>query len=128
MVVDEPVSEMLLAQVTERPTGTFQIGAGFSSVENFIAQAQISQNNLFGRGQNNASVRMPAAIEPSGRARPRAVAAIRDAGLRPAVGVDSVIAASGVRMTAFGTVSMTPTQSFPASMAGASAALPGCPA
>ncbi len=38
-------------RVTERPTGTFQVGAGFSSVENFIAQAQISQNNLFGRGQ-----------------------------------------------------------------------------
>ena len=38
-------------EVTERPTGTFQIGAGFSSVENFIAQAQISQSNLFGRGQ-----------------------------------------------------------------------------
>src|SRR6185312_4476076 len=40
--------------VTKRPTGTFQIGAGFSSVENFIAQAQISQNNLFGRGQTLA--------------------------------------------------------------------------
>ena len=39
-------------EVAERPTGTFQIGAGFSSVENFIAQAQISQNNLFGRGQS----------------------------------------------------------------------------
>ncbi|MCB9565472.1 MAG: outer membrane protein assembly factor BamA [Kofleriaceae bacterium] len=38
-------------EVSERATGTFQIGAGFSSVENFIAQAQISQNNLFGRGQ-----------------------------------------------------------------------------
>jgi len=38
-------------EVKERPTGTFQIGAGFSSVENFIAQAQVSQNNLFGRGQ-----------------------------------------------------------------------------
>jgi outer membrane protein insertion porin family len=38
-------------EVTERPTGTFQIGAGFSSVENFIGQAQVSQNNLFGRGQ-----------------------------------------------------------------------------
>lgn len=37
--------------VAERPTGTFQVGAGFSSVENFIAMAQISQNNLFGRGQ-----------------------------------------------------------------------------
>jgi outer membrane protein insertion porin family len=41
-------------EVTERATGTFQIGAGFSSVENFIAQAQISQNNLFGRGQTLA--------------------------------------------------------------------------
>jgi outer membrane protein insertion porin family len=38
-------------EVTEKPTGTFQIGAGFSSVESFIAQAQIAQNNLFGRGQ-----------------------------------------------------------------------------
>ncbi len=38
-------------EVAERPTGTFQIGAGFSTFENFIAQAQISQNNLFGRGQ-----------------------------------------------------------------------------
>jgi len=41
-------------KIAERPTGTFQIGAGFSSVENFIAQAQISQNNLFGRGQTLA--------------------------------------------------------------------------
>jgi outer membrane protein insertion porin family len=41
-------------EVQERATGTFQIGAGFSSVENFIAQAQISQNNLFGRGQTLA--------------------------------------------------------------------------
>ena len=39
-------------EVAERATGTFQIGAGFSSVESFIAQAQISQDNLFGRGQS----------------------------------------------------------------------------
>ncbi|MCS6914843.1 MAG: outer membrane protein assembly factor BamA [Myxococcales bacterium] len=37
-------------EVSERPTGTFQIGAGFSSIENFIGQAQVAQNNLFGRG------------------------------------------------------------------------------
>ena len=37
-------------EVGERQTGAFQIGAGFSSVENFIFQAQISQNNLLGRG------------------------------------------------------------------------------
>lgn len=41
-------------EVTERPTGTFQIGAGFSSVENFIATAQIQQANLFGNGQSLA--------------------------------------------------------------------------
>ncbi len=39
-------------EVSERQTGAFQIGAGFSTVETFIAQAQISQNNLFGRGQS----------------------------------------------------------------------------
>jgi len=38
-------------EVSERQTGAFQIGAGFSSVESFILQAQISQNNLLGRGQ-----------------------------------------------------------------------------
>jgi outer membrane protein insertion porin family len=38
-------------EVKERPTGTFQIGAGFSSYENFILTGQISQNNLFGWGQ-----------------------------------------------------------------------------
>ena len=39
-------------EVKERATGTFQIGAGFSSVENFIATAQISQQNFLGRGQS----------------------------------------------------------------------------
>jgi outer membrane protein insertion porin family len=41
-------------EVTERPTGTFQVGAGFSSIENFIATAQIQQANLFGNGQSLA--------------------------------------------------------------------------
>jgi outer membrane protein insertion porin family len=39
-------------EVGERPTGTFQVGAGFSSVENFIATAQVQQANLFGNGQS----------------------------------------------------------------------------
>lgn len=39
-------------EVKERPTGTFQVGAGFSSVENFIATLQISQDNFLGRGQS----------------------------------------------------------------------------
>jgi outer membrane protein insertion porin family len=39
-------------EVKERPTGTFQVGAGFSSAENFIATAQITQTNFFGWGQS----------------------------------------------------------------------------
>jgi outer membrane protein insertion porin family len=39
-------------EVVERPTGTFQVGAGFSSIESFIATAQIQQANLMGNGQN----------------------------------------------------------------------------
>lgn len=39
-------------EVTETRTDTFQIGAGFSSTESFIANAQVSLNNLAGRGQS----------------------------------------------------------------------------
>ncbi|MCC6214864.1 MAG: outer membrane protein assembly factor BamA [Polyangiaceae bacterium] len=39
-------------EVSERPTGTFQVGAGFSSIESFIATAQVQQANLFGNGQS----------------------------------------------------------------------------
>lgn len=42
----------VVVDVKEKPTGTFQVGAGFSSIESFVAQAQIAQDNLFGRGQN----------------------------------------------------------------------------
>jgi outer membrane protein insertion porin family len=38
-------------EVTEKSTGTFQVGAGFSSIESFIATAQVQQANLFGNGQ-----------------------------------------------------------------------------
>ena len=40
-----------VVEVKEKSTGTFQVGAGFSSYENFILTGQISQNNLFGWGQ-----------------------------------------------------------------------------
>ncbi len=40
-----------IVEVKERPTGTFQIGAGFSSYENFILTGQIAQQNFFGWGQ-----------------------------------------------------------------------------
>ncbi len=46
--------QILEVEVKERATGTFQIGAGFSSAENFIATAQISQENFLGRGQSVA--------------------------------------------------------------------------
>lgn len=37
--------------VSEKPTGSFSFGAGYSSVENVFAMIQLSQRNLFGRGQ-----------------------------------------------------------------------------
>jgi outer membrane protein insertion porin family len=37
-------------EVVERLTGTFQIGAGFSTIENFVLQAQIQYDNFLGRG------------------------------------------------------------------------------
>jgi outer membrane protein insertion porin family len=39
-------------EVSEKPTGTFQVGAGFSSIESFLASAQVQQANLFGNGQS----------------------------------------------------------------------------
>ncbi len=38
-------------EVKEKSTGTFQVGLGFSNVENFIFTAQIAQNNMLGWGQ-----------------------------------------------------------------------------
>jgi outer membrane protein insertion porin family len=38
-------------KVKERPTGFFSIGGGYSSVEQFIAMIELTQGNLFGRGQ-----------------------------------------------------------------------------
>lgn len=40
--------------VIEKPTGTFQVGAGFSSIEQVIATAQIQQSNLMGNGHDVA--------------------------------------------------------------------------
>lgn len=41
----------ILTTVTERPTGSFSVGVGFSSVENFVFTTSITQDNLFGNGQ-----------------------------------------------------------------------------
>ena len=37
-------------EVTERPTGVFSIGGGYSSVDSFVGTLDISQNNFLGRG------------------------------------------------------------------------------
>ena len=44
----------IVTTVTERPTGSITVGAGFSSVDSFIFNAGISQNNFLGRGQKIA--------------------------------------------------------------------------
>ena len=48
---EEPNEVNLKIKVKEQPTGSFSIGAGYSSIENFIIMADITQRNLFGRGQ-----------------------------------------------------------------------------
>jgi len=47
---EDPNLVDILTTVTEKPTGTFNVGAGFSSVENLIFTTSIAQNNLFGNG------------------------------------------------------------------------------
>jgi outer membrane protein insertion porin family len=42
----------VVVEVTEKPTGTFQVGAGFSSLESFLFTAQVKQDNLFGTGRS----------------------------------------------------------------------------
>lgn len=42
---------VVVVDVKEKSTGTFQLGFGFSNIENFIFTAQISQNNFLGWGQ-----------------------------------------------------------------------------
>ncbi len=42
---------MLKIDVTEKPTGSFAFGGGYSSVESMFIQGSITQRNLFGRGQ-----------------------------------------------------------------------------
>ncbi len=42
----------LKVEVKEKQTGSFSVGAGYSAVDQFILMGQISQRNLFGRGQS----------------------------------------------------------------------------
>nr|MBA3454354.1 hypothetical protein [Deltaproteobacteria bacterium] len=47
---NDPVSGAPPPDAPRGRTGTFLIGAGFSSDESFIARARIAQGNLFGTG------------------------------------------------------------------------------
>jgi outer membrane protein insertion porin family len=49
---DQPDTVDLLVDVKEGPTGTFTIGAGYSSGDGFLFNAGIAEKNLFGRGQS----------------------------------------------------------------------------
>ncbi len=42
---------VLKLEVTEKPTGTFSFGGGYSNLEDLFASVSISKNNLFGRSQ-----------------------------------------------------------------------------
>lgn len=47
---DESLTDILI-RVKEKPTGIFSVGVGYSALDHAIVSAQISQQNLFGRGQ-----------------------------------------------------------------------------
>ncbi|MDO9079573.1 MAG: outer membrane protein assembly factor BamA, partial [Desulfuromonadales bacterium] len=47
---DSPGFMDLLVEVKEKPTGTFSLGFGYSSIDGFIGQTSITQDNLLGRG------------------------------------------------------------------------------
>jgi outer membrane protein insertion porin family len=48
---NQPDTVDLLVDVKEGPTGTFQIGAGYSSGDGFLFNATVSEKNLMGKGQ-----------------------------------------------------------------------------
>jgi outer membrane protein insertion porin family len=51
--IDENMLD-LTVEVKEKPTGKFSIGGGYSSVDKLTFMGEISENNLFGRGQSLA--------------------------------------------------------------------------
>ncbi|MBK9293229.1 MAG: outer membrane protein assembly factor BamA [Oligoflexia bacterium] len=49
---DDPNVMNIEIQVKERSTGTLQVGAGYSTVQQAIFNGNVSQTNLFGKGQD----------------------------------------------------------------------------
>ena len=52
--IDENSLMDIIVDVKEKPTGTFSIGAGYSSVDGMMFMGEISQENFLGRGQRLA--------------------------------------------------------------------------
>jgi outer membrane protein insertion porin family len=48
---NQPDTLDVLVDVKEGPTGTFQVGAGYSSGDGFLFNANVSEKNLLGKGQ-----------------------------------------------------------------------------
>jgi len=48
---EQPDAVDVLVDIKEGPTGTFQVGAGYSSGDGFLFNANVSEKNLMGRGQ-----------------------------------------------------------------------------
>ncbi|ABK44356.1 surface antigen (D15) [Magnetococcus marinus MC-1] len=48
----DPDQVNVKVKVEEKPTGSFSIGAGFSTTDKIVTSASISQKNFLGRGQN----------------------------------------------------------------------------
>jgi len=48
--VQEDIMDVVV-EVKEKPTGTFSIGAGYSSVDSLMFMGEISENNFLGKGQ-----------------------------------------------------------------------------
>lgn len=44
----------LIVEIKEKPTGKFSIGGGYSTVDKMTFMGEVSENNLFGRGQKLA--------------------------------------------------------------------------
>ena len=47
-----PNMAKIIVTVKERKSGTFNVGAGFSSIESFLLNAKVEQNNFLGYGQS----------------------------------------------------------------------------
>ncbi len=48
---DTPGKEVLIFRVKERRTGSISLGGGYSSVDGFVGNVKLSEDNLFGKGQ-----------------------------------------------------------------------------